>query len=190
MDVRQQVIIFFCQQEAGEQRDLLVIHTVMRHACVRMVGRRIVEPAAQPIWIYFVAYPRQLWAKIAAHKIAGFILDRVAGRTERCAIKSSCFRRGIGAGWSSGGFDFNFRGRGGNALGHQESRNVSGVLIVQLKVRHGRRGRISLRILDPGIDPFTAGLFRDVRERRWIVAGRELIAIRLCDVVAVHAAHA
>ncbi|MGC2743408.1 MAG: hypothetical protein WA672_09480 [Candidatus Angelobacter sp.] len=39
MHVCQQIIIFFGQQEAGKQRYLLIIHAVVRHPRVRMVGR-------------------------------------------------------------------------------------------------------------------------------------------------------
>ena len=84
-------------------------------------------------------------------------------------------------------FDLNFRSRRRSALRHQEGRDISCILVIELEVRHGGRGGVCLRVFDPGIDPFSAGLFRDVRERRRIVIRLQQVSIGLRDDVAVNA---
>src|SRR5215472_11711743 len=75
------------------------------------------------------------------------------------------------------------------ALIDEKGRNISGVLIAQLEVRHRGRARVGLRILDPGINPFPAGFFCNVNERRRIIGRFKHIAIRLGYGVAMEASH-
>ena len=74
------------------------------------------------------------------------------------------------------------------ALRDDECRDVARIVIAEVVVRHGRRAGISLRIFDPGIDPLARGLVGDMLQRRRIVVGKDVGAIRLLDGVAMRAA--
>src|SRR5215467_3190720 len=95
MNIREQVIIFLGQQEAGKQRDLLIVETIMRHACAGLVPSRVLQPAAEPRGVDLAPHSSELRAEVAADKISRRILHRVTGRAERAAVERSC-RGGIG----------------------------------------------------------------------------------------------
>src|SRR5579859_6074029 len=67
--------------------------------------------------------------------------------------------------------------------------NVTGVLIVKLKVGHRGRSSIRLRIFDPCEDPFPRGFLGDVGKRRRIVIRLHHVAVRLRHKVAMYASH-
>ncbi len=48
-------------------------------------------------------------------------------------------------------------------------------------------GGVSLRILDPGVNPLARGLLGDVLERRRIIAGHHARTVGLHDRMAAHA---
>src|ERR1035437_4084195 len=71
---------------------LLRCKAIVRHQRIRVVRMRILDPRLQPLWLRFVANPRQLWTYIAADQVAGRVLYSVARGAERLSIQTRSSR--------------------------------------------------------------------------------------------------
>ena len=92
LDVRAVVGVRLVYQVAHQHGDLLQREAIVRHQRIRVVRMRILDPRLQPLWLRFVANPRQLWTYIAADQVAGRVLYSMARGAERLSIETRSSR--------------------------------------------------------------------------------------------------
>ena len=106
---------------------------------------------------------------------------------ERLAIQSRASSRICGGGRLDGCSRFIVREQR-CALRDEERRNIAGIVVAQLEVRHRCRGGVGLRILDPCKHPLAARFIGNVNQRGRIVSSGQSRAVCLLHDVAVHTA--